>query len=132
MAHYRFGDSNILDEYRSRLRLVANLVISRQNRGAASFHPELPLKLSISTDGHIPASSICLLVTRVGGHQSPFSVTSTAFASQAFAQVDTQPRPPNRTSISEHRAMALKKCTDNITFASDRYVACMQSEGEEP
>jgi hypothetical protein len=60
----------------------------------------------------------------------------TAFASQAFAQVlaqvDTQPRPPNPTGISEHRAMALKKCTDNIAFASDRYVACMQSEGEEP
>jgi hypothetical protein len=56
----------------------------------------------------------------------------TAFASQAFAQVDTQPRPPNPTSISEHRAMALKKCTDNIAFASDRYVACMQSEGEAP
>ena len=56
----------------------------------------------------------------------------TAFASQALAQVDTQPRPAVRTSISEHRAAALKKCTDNITFASDRYVACMQSEGEEP
>ncbi len=56
----------------------------------------------------------------------------TAFASQAFAQVDTQPRPPNPTSISEHRAMALKKCTDGIAFASDSYVACMQGEGEQP
>jgi hypothetical protein len=56
----------------------------------------------------------------------------TAFASRAFAQIDTQPRPPNPTSISEHRATALKKCTDGIRFASDRYVACMQSEGEQP
>jgi len=57
----------------------------------------------------------------------------TAFvASQAFAQVDTQPKPPNPTRITEHRASALKKCTDGIRFASDRYVACMQTEGEEP
>jgi hypothetical protein len=55
-----------------------------------------------------------------------------AFASQAFAQVDTQPKPPNPTSITEHRASALKKCTEGVRFASDRYVSCMLSEGEEP
>jgi hypothetical protein len=37
------------------------------------------------------------------------------------------------TMILNHaRAAALKKCTDRIRFASDRYVACMSKLGEAP
>jgi hypothetical protein len=37
------------------------------------------------------------------------------------------------TMILGHaRAAALKKCTDRIRFASDRYVACMSKLGEAP
>ena len=34
--------------------------------------------------------------------------------------------------LNKHRAEALKKCTHNIAFESDRYVACMAKEGEAP
>jgi len=37
------------------------------------------------------------------------------------------------TMILNHsRAAALKKCTDHVRFASDRYVACMSKLGEAP
>jgi hypothetical protein len=37
------------------------------------------------------------------------------------------------TMILNHgRSAALKKCTDRIRFASDRYVACMSKLGEAP
>ena len=37
------------------------------------------------------------------------------------------------TMILNHsRAAALKKCTDHMKFASDRYVACMSKLGEAP
>jgi hypothetical protein len=60
-------------------------------------------------------------------------LSSTALAPQALAQVDTQrgpPGPPNQ--LSAHRIEALKKCTDGMKFASDRYVNCMTREGENP
>jgi hypothetical protein len=54
-------------------------------------------------------------------------------ASQVFAQVDTQRPPPGPSgAISAHRMAALKKCTDGIAFESDKYVACMTSQGENP
>ena len=60
-------------------------------------------------------------------------ISAAAFASQVSAQVDTQKGPPGpSTQITEHRAAALKTCTDGIKFASDRYVACMLREGESP
>jgi len=34
--------------------------------------------------------------------------------------------------LNSRRMAALKKCTDGIAFDSDRYVACMASEGEAP
>ena len=34
--------------------------------------------------------------------------------------------------LDKRRAAALKKCTHNIAFESDRYVACMAKEGEAP
>jgi hypothetical protein len=34
--------------------------------------------------------------------------------------------------LNKHRIAALKKCTHNIAFESDRYVACMAKEGEAP
>ena len=34
--------------------------------------------------------------------------------------------------LNAHRMAALKKCTHNIAFESDRYVACMSKEGEAP
>ena len=34
--------------------------------------------------------------------------------------------------LNKHRMAALKKCTHNIAFESDRYVACMAKEGEAP
>jgi hypothetical protein len=34
--------------------------------------------------------------------------------------------------LNKHRMAALKKCTHNIAFESDRYVACMSKEGEAP
>jgi hypothetical protein len=34
--------------------------------------------------------------------------------------------------LNKHRAEALKKCTHNIAFESERYVACMAKEGEAP
>jgi hypothetical protein len=34
--------------------------------------------------------------------------------------------------LDKRRAAALKKCTHNIAFESDRYVACMSKEGEAP
>jgi len=34
--------------------------------------------------------------------------------------------------LNKRRAEALKKCTHNIAFESDRYVACMAKEGEAP
>jgi len=37
------------------------------------------------------------------------------------------------TMVLGHKRMAaLKKCTDGIKFASDRYVKCMASQGESP
>jgi hypothetical protein len=38
----------------------------------------------------------------------------------------------NKTILNAHRMAALKKCTHNIAFESDRYVACMSKEGEAP
>jgi hypothetical protein len=58
-----------------------------------------------------------------------------AFASQALAQPNVNPPPPLTglgPALSDHRKAALKKCTDRIKFASDRYVACMTKEGEAP
>jgi hypothetical protein len=34
--------------------------------------------------------------------------------------------------LHHHRIAALTKCTDGIKFASDRYIACMLKEGENP
>ena len=34
--------------------------------------------------------------------------------------------------LNKRRSEALKKCTHNIAFESDRYVACMAKEGEAP
>ena len=34
--------------------------------------------------------------------------------------------------LNKRRAEALKKCTHNIAFEADRYVACMAKEGEAP
>ena len=34
--------------------------------------------------------------------------------------------------LNKRRMEALKKCTHNIAFESDRYVACMAKEGEAP
>ena len=60
-------------------------------------------------------------------------ISAATFASSVSAQVDTQRGPPGpTTTLSEHRAAALKLCTDGIKFASDRYVACMLREGEAP
>jgi hypothetical protein len=53
--------------------------------------------------------------------------------SQALAQPDTQAPPPlPHRPLPEHRIAALKKCTDGIKFATDKYVNCMTAEGEEP
>ena len=38
----------------------------------------------------------------------------------------------DKTVLNARRMAALKKCTDNIKFDSDRYVACMSKEGEAP
>jgi hypothetical protein len=60
---------------------------------------------------------------------------SAAFVSQALAQPDVNSPPPltgHGPALSEHRKAALQRCTDRIPFASDRYVACMTSEGEAP
>jgi hypothetical protein len=38
----------------------------------------------------------------------------------------------DKTVLNAHRMEALKKCTHNIAFESDRYVACMSKEGEAP
>ncbi len=38
----------------------------------------------------------------------------------------------DKTVLNARRMGALKKCTDNIKFDSDRYVACMSKEGEAP
>ena len=60
-------------------------------------------------------------------------ISAITFASQVSAQVDTQKAPPGPpTQITEHRAAALKICTDGIKFASDHYVQCMLQEGENP
>jgi hypothetical protein len=34
--------------------------------------------------------------------------------------------------LNKRRAEALKKCTHNIAFESDRYVKCMAAEGQAP
>ena len=34
--------------------------------------------------------------------------------------------------LNKRRMEALKKCTHNIAFESDRYVACMAKEGQAP
>ena len=34
--------------------------------------------------------------------------------------------------LNKRRMAALKKCTHNIAFESDRYVACMAKEGQAP
>ena len=38
----------------------------------------------------------------------------------------------DKTILNTHRMAALKKCTHNMAFDSDRYVACMSKEGEAP
>jgi hypothetical protein len=38
----------------------------------------------------------------------------------------------DKTVLNARRMEALKKCTHNIAFESDRYVACMSKEGEAP
>ena len=38
----------------------------------------------------------------------------------------------DKTILNAHRMATLKKCTHNIAFESDRYVACMSKEGEAP
>jgi hypothetical protein len=38
----------------------------------------------------------------------------------------------DKTILNAHRMEALKKCTHNVPFESDRYVACMSKEGEAP
>lgn len=61
------------------------------------------------------------------------SLLATVLASQALAQPDTQaPAPAPKSGISAHRMAALKKCTDRIKFESDKYVACMTKQGENP
>jgi hypothetical protein len=60
---------------------------------------------------------------------------SAAFAAQALAQPDVNPPAPltgHGPALSDHRKAALKKCTDRMPFASDRYVACMTQEDEAP
>jgi hypothetical protein len=60
---------------------------------------------------------------------------SAAFASQALAQPDVNPPPPltgHGPVLSEHRKVALMKCTDRTPSASDRYVSCMTQAGEAP
>jgi hypothetical protein len=37
-----------------------------------------------------------------------------------------------KTILNSHRMAAVKKCTENIKFDSDRYVTCMSKEGEAP
>jgi hypothetical protein len=37
-----------------------------------------------------------------------------------------------KTILSTARMAALKKCTHNMAFESDRYVACMSKEGQAP
>jgi hypothetical protein len=60
-------------------------------------------------------------------------ISAAAFVTHASAQVDTQAKPPGPASkIPAHRIAALKKCTDGIKFESDKYVACMTKEGENP
>ena len=60
-------------------------------------------------------------------------LSAASFASQASAQPDVQPAPTGPSGrLSAHRIAALKKCTDGIRFASDKYVNCMTSEGESP
>jgi hypothetical protein len=34
--------------------------------------------------------------------------------------------------LSKHRMAALEKCTEGISFKSNRYVACMSWQGEAP
>jgi hypothetical protein len=38
----------------------------------------------------------------------------------------------NTMILNKRRAEALKTCTHNIAFDSDRYVACMQRQGQAP
>jgi hypothetical protein len=60
---------------------------------------------------------------------------SAAFASQALAQPDVNPPPPltgHGPALTDHRKVALKKCTNGIKFDSDRYVNCMTKAGEAP
>jgi hypothetical protein len=38
----------------------------------------------------------------------------------------------DKTILNAHRMAALKKCTHNVAFDSDRYVVCMSKEGEAP
>jgi len=38
----------------------------------------------------------------------------------------------DKMTLNKRRMAALKKCTHNIAFESDRYVACMSKEGEAP
>ena len=38
----------------------------------------------------------------------------------------------DKTVLNARRMEALKKCTHNMAFESDRYVACMSKEGEAP
>jgi hypothetical protein len=38
----------------------------------------------------------------------------------------------DKTILNARRMAALKKCTDEIKFDSDRYVACMSKAGEAP
>jgi hypothetical protein len=61
---------------------------------------------------------------------------STVLASQVLAQPNVSPPPPltgkGPAKLSEHRKAALKKCTNQTSFDSDRYVACMTKEGEAP
>jgi hypothetical protein len=60
-------------------------------------------------------------------------ISAAAFVTHASAQIDTQAKPPGPSSkIPAHRVAALKKCTDGIKFESDKYVACMTKEGENP
>ncbi len=62
-------------------------------------------------------------------------VSVAASVSRVFSQPDvnvTHPLTGHGPTLSDHRKAALQKCTDGIKFASDRYVACMTNEGEEP
>jgi hypothetical protein len=38
----------------------------------------------------------------------------------------------DKTILNAHRMEALKKCTHNVAFESDSYVACMSKQGEAP